>query len=317
MAFLFKSSKGKSPQELGKALLSNLLKLDACLGTEPVPTSELSRLLEENTKTLLSIKSVISNAEDEDAFDEMCHEFYSNDLLFQLLSRIRIVEFETRKEIVAIFLHLLRRQIGTRFVTADFLNGDKRALQFLFTSYACGDIALHCGIMIRECCKFGSLVHALLDLESFWRIFEFIELPEFQLSSDAFATLRELLLRGKQVSAAFLAQHYALFIGHFNRLLQLENYVIKRQTLKLLGDLFKDRANSQILLQYVGEAENLKITMNALRDKSKSIQLEAFHIFKLFLFASTMSCAVREILENNQQRLISFVSNFCSDKLGT
>ena len=34
--------------------------------------------------------------------------------------------------------------------------------------------------------------------------------------------------------------------------------------------------------RYIGEEEQLKAAMNLLRDPSASIQLEAFHVFKIF-----------------------------------
>lgn len=35
------------------------------------------------------------------------------------------------------------------------------------------------------------------------------------------------------------------------------------------------------MAKYVTNAENLKLLMNLLRDKSKNIQYEAFHVFKV------------------------------------
>jgi len=63
------------------------------------------------------------------------------------------------------------------------------------------------------------------------------------------------------------------------------NYVTKRQSIKLLGEILLDRANYNIMLAYVDSPDHLKLTMNLLRDKSKNIQYEAFHVFKVcFLF---------------------------------
>ena len=57
-------------------------------------------------------------------------------------------------------------------------------------------------------------------------------------------------------------------------LLQSTNYVTRRQSLKLLGELLLDRANFTIMTRYIGDPENLKLMMNMLRDKSKNIQFE-------------------------------------------
>lgn len=89
-------------------------------------------------------------------------------------------------------------------------------------------------------------------------------------------------------------------------MLHSTNYVTRRQSLKvptthffvliwqfshsptmggsyfqLLGELLLDRANFSVMTKYISEPENLKLMMNMLRDKSRNIQFEAFHVFKV------------------------------------
>ena len=59
------------------------------------------------------------------------------------------------------------------------------------------------------------------------------------------------------------------------------NYVTKRQSLKLLGEILLDRANFNVMTRYIANEANLKMMMNMLRDSSKNIQFEAFHVFKV------------------------------------
>lgn len=51
--------------------------------------------------------------------------------------------------------------------------------------------------------------------------------------------------------------------------------------LQLLGELLLDRHNFTIMTKYISKPENLKLMMNLLRDKSRNIQFEAFHVFKV------------------------------------
>lgn len=55
----------------------------------------------------------------------------------------------------------------------------------------------------------------------------------------------------------------------------------KRQSLKLLGEILLDRTNFKIMTRYIADEENLKVVMNLLKDRSKNIQFEAFHVFKV------------------------------------
>lgn len=59
------------------------------------------------------------------------------------------------------------------------------------------------------------------------------------------------------------------------------NYVTKRQSLKLLGEILLDRANFNVMTRYIANEANLRMMMNMLRDSSKNIQFEAFHVFKV------------------------------------
>ena len=50
--------------------------------------------------------------------------------------------------------------------------------------------------------------------------------------------------------------------------------------LQLLGELLLDRANGKVMMKYVSEPNNLMMMMILLKDNSRSIQFEAFHVFK-------------------------------------
>ena len=82
--------------------------------------------------------------------------------------------------------------------------------------------------------------------------------------------------------AQFLQINYDQFFAKYNSLLKSSNYVAKRQSIKLLGEILLDRANYTIMTMYVDSADHLKLTMNLLRDKSRNVQYEAFHVFKVF-----------------------------------
>lgn len=74
----------------------------------------------------------------------------------------------------------------------------------------------------------------------------------------------------------------------YNTLIVSNNYVTKRQSLKLLGEILLDRANYSIMTRYIASEANLKLMMNFLRDRSRNIQFEAFHVFKVS--ARRVSC---------------------------
>lgn len=68
------------------------------------------------------------------------------------------------------------------------------------------------------------------------------------------------------------------------------------------------------MTQYISSAENLKLMMNLLRDKSKNIQFEAFHVFKVFVANPNKNKPVLEILQKNQEKLLKFLGDFHNDR---
>ena len=65
---------------------------------------------------------------------------------------------------------------------------------------------------------------------------------------------------------------------------------------------------------YISNPENLKLMMNLLRDKSKNIQFEAFHVFKVFVANPNKTKAVLDLLIRNKEKLVTFLGTFHSDR---
>lgn len=64
---------------------------------------------------------------------------------------------------------------------------------------------------------------------------QFVESPYFDVASDAFATLKDSLTKHKALISSFLDASYDQFFRFYMRLVSSENYVTKRQSVKLLG----------------------------------------------------------------------------------
>ncbi|MED6236552.1 Calcium-binding protein 39 [Ataeniobius toweri] len=219
-----------------------------------------------------------------------------------------------KKDVAQIFNNILRRQIGTRTPTVEYLCTQQNILFMLLKGYESPDIALNCGIMLRECIRHEPLAKITLCSEEFYDFFRYVEMSTFDIASDAFATFKDLLTRHKLLSAEFLEQHYDRFFSEYEKLLHSENYVTKRQSLKLLGELLLDRHNFTIMTKYISKPENLKLMMNLLRDKSRNIQFEAFHVFKVFVANPNKTQPILDILLKNQTKLIEFLSKFQNDR---
>ena len=95
----------------------------------------------------------------------MAQETYNTDLLYHLVVHIHRLEFESRKDVVQIFNNLLRRQIGSRSPTVEYLVGKPEVLFAAFAGYENEDIALNTGMVLREMLRYEPLCKILLHSE--------------------------------------------------------------------------------------------------------------------------------------------------------
>jgi calcium binding protein 39 len=257
---------------------------------------------------------VVGNDPNPELVAQLSQEMYNNDVLESLVLSLAKIEFEAKKDVAQIFNNLLRRQIGTRFPTVEYICKKESILFVLQKGYEAHDIALNCGMILRECIRNEPLARILLYSDQFVKYFEYVQLSTFDIASDAFATFKELLTRHKTMVADYLQTNYDTFVEHYATLLDSDNYVTKRQSLKLLGEILLDRANFHVMTRYIANPDNLKLMMNLLRHKSRNIQYEAFHVFKVFVANPNKSRPVLDILRKNQEKLVTFLGTFHMDR---
>lgn len=305
------SKSHKNPAEIVKILKDNL----AILEKQDKKTDKAS---EEVSKSLQAMKEILCGTNDKEppteAVAQLAQELYNSGLLVTLIADLQLIDFEGKKDVTQIFNNVLRRQISTRFPTVEYISAHPHILFMLLKGYEAPQIALRCGIMLRESIRHEPLAKIILFSNQFRDFFKYVELSTFDIASDAFATFKDLLTRHKVLVADFLEQNYDTIFEDYEKLLQSENYVTKRQSLKLLGELILDRHNFAIMTKYISKPENLKLMMNLLRDKSPNIQFEAFHVFKVFVASPHKTQPIVEILLKNQPKLIEFLSSFQKER---
>ncbi|KAJ4460767.1 putative Calcium-binding protein 39 [Paratrimastix pyriformis] len=312
MSFSFFKKK-KSPVELVRGIQEIL----HTLPERQRDPRNMEKTVEELSKLLAATKVVLyGDAENEanpESIAQLVSETVQSDILPLLITNLEVAEFESRKDIAMIFNAILRREVGGQSVV-QYLLVHPEVIETLVRSYENVPIALTAGNMLRELLSYEVLARQLLESESFYKFFSYVEMSNFDVSSDAFATFKDLLTRHKAMVADFLARNYDRVMSSYATLLNSQNYVTRRQSIKLLGELLLDRANFSIMTHYISEPNNLKSMMMLLRDHSKNIQFEAFHVFKVFVANPQKPAPIVEILAKNKDKLIQFLTNFHNDK---
>lgn len=107
---------------------------------------------------------------------------------------------------------------------------------------------------------------------------------------------------------------YKRLVQFFTEMLLSDNYVLQRQSLKLLSEFLLDRDNFKIMMKFISDKANLKLIMNMLRQPQSNIQFEAFHVFKVFVANPIKPAEISEILLANKAKLVAFLRGFQNDK---
>ncbi|BGP65332.1 Hym1p [Rhodotorula toruloides] len=288
-------SKTKAPPDLVRSLREAIYKLDS----PQVGPEQKRKANEDISKYLFQMKVLLyGDGETEpqpEIIAQLAQEVYANDLLQLLVHNIWRFEFEARKDVSQIFNNLLRRQIGTRWPTVEHLSAKEETIFAALKGYENADVALNTGMILRAMLRHEPLARILLYSDKFYNFIDYIEQTTFGIACDAQANFRETLTRHKPMVAEYLDENYD-------------------QSLKLLGEILLDRTNFKVMTRYIANEENLKVMMNLLKDRSKNIQFEAFHVFKIFVANPKKPPQIEAILRRNKDKLIAFLRNFHNDR---
>lgn len=305
MAFLLKRNP-KTPADLVRALNELICKWDQ--------NADLRKYQDDLARYLKQIKVILHGDEDQepqqDQIAALAQEVHATDLLSHLVHNIRKLDFDLRKDVFILFLALLRRQSAGECPTVSYLLRHTEILVKLMKGPEYPDVALVCGQILRDCVKFELVNRFVLYHPLFWKLFKYVQLPIFEVATDVFLTLNSLLTVHKKLVAEFLTTHCAMFIENINELIKSDNYVTKRQSVRLLRELVLQKPNQHFLMSYFDDAKSLKIVMILLSDKLKNVQIEGFHIFKFFVAKPKKSPKIIDILAKNKENFEHFFENF-------
>ncbi|KAA6346582.1 MAG: putative Calcium-binding protein 39, partial [Streblomastix strix] len=130
-----------------------------------------------------------------------------------------------------IFTALVHRE-GSEPLITPYILKNKEILQSLLIKYGNADLALQYGMMLRECVRVESLAKVTIEMPEFYRLFEYVQVENFEIASDAFTTMKEILTRHKTLVAEFLQNNYEPFFKAYSTLLSSTNYATRRQSIK-------------------------------------------------------------------------------------
>ncbi|KAJ0045486.1 hypothetical protein Pint_03994 [Pistacia integerrima] len=319
MKSIFKSKPktSKSSDEVVRLTRNLLVSL---LSNEPDFRKRDDKVAELN-KLIRDLKFILYGSAESEPVAEACkkltEEFFKENtlrLLIICLPRLNLemTIFHRLAQMPPKWLQICRgNMLMDGLIAPIYLEENLDLLDILVSGYEDPEITLHYGNMLRECIRHQIIARSVLESESFRKFFDYIQLPHFDIAADATATFKELLTRHKSTVAGFLSNNFDWFFHDYNtKLLESSNYITRRQAIKLLGDILLERSNSAVMIRYVSLKDNLRILMNLLRESSKNIQMDAFHVFKLFAANQNKPPEIMNVPIANQDKLLRFFADF-------
>mmetsp|Transcript_48844 Transcript_48844/g.156460 ORF Transcript_48844/g.156460 Transcript_48844/m.156460 type:complete len:287 (+) Transcript_48844:262-1122(+) len=278
---LFTHAKPKNATEFVHACVEECAHLEDATRGEEKRAKAIRHLSEylEHLKTMLTGDGT-TNPDPADVA-AIAAKAVEEDFPLHVVKHLADLEFEARKDAVQVVAKMMRAEVDGACPVAEWMAGKIPLVRDILKGYQKPDVALNLGCIARELNRSEKLSALILECPEFWYFFTYVNDSNFEIASDAFASLKEFLTRHKALVAPLLANKYDEFFGHYQKLLTSDNYITRRQSLKLLGELLLDRANTQAMMHFITTPENLIQMMTLLKDSSKSIQFEAFHVFKV------------------------------------
>eukprot|EP00930_Biecheleria_cincta_P076749 TRINITY_DN63971_c0_g1_i1.p1 TRINITY_DN63971_c0_g1~~TRINITY_DN63971_c0_g1_i1.p1 ORF type:complete len:357 (+),score=77.23 TRINITY_DN63971_c0_g1_i1:142-1212(+) len=244
---------------------------------------------------------------------ELATRLLQDDAPARLLAHLDLLDFESRKS----SMHLVSAisKSSPEGALLAYLRRQPEYIKMLLEGLGNPNISIHCSSMLKACMCSHDLVGELLHQGAATRIIELAGKEDFDVSSEAFASLRELVMAYPEAAAHFLEANFENFFGSYHSLVEAtESYATRRRALKLLSEVLLSRPFGAVMVRYVSDSEFLQLHMNMMRDSSAAIRLEVFHVFKIFAANPRKPRRVELILLRNKERLIKLLENSVAEK---
>jgi len=203
--------KKKTPEQLVTSASSSLKTLLGIPSSDAIElradTAELKALADDNLcKNLSQMKSILYGdgqyvEVDEGGAKELSRWIQSEGMLVLLITHIDNIPFEVRKDTALLFNNLMRKNISD---FSEYVYDHLSLVSRLTEAYNNTSTALICGSMLRECVRYDKLARTMLNADYLWQFFDkYVHLPNFEVASDAFNTLRDLLITSTVSACGF------------------------------------------------------------------------------------------------------------------
>lgn len=230
-------------------------------------------------------------------------------------------EKESKKQIIEIFSELFNMKSDPNPLAEGLASDAHRTIEAILDKFESSTNSTYYANILKMMSSKPELIKYFLDVKIFQVLANYASNSVFDISSEALTVFIEILFsENKKVQrevSNFLNEYKAEMMEIFLDLFNQDNYLAKREGMKMLYDLLLNKDyNREFADYFITEKEHLKFTMTSLNDESTPIQTEAFLLLLVFLQAPTEKRGpkVNDTLRKNKDQLIEFVQHFMEEK---
>ncbi|KAJ6756745.1 hypothetical protein OIU79_029015 [Salix purpurea] len=191
MKELFKS-KPRTPVDIVRQTRDILIFADQ--SSTSLSDSKREEKMAELGKNIRELKSILYGNSESEPVSEACaqltQEFFRENTLRILIFCLPQLNLGARKDATQIVANLQSQQVNSRLIASDYLEKNTDLLDILIAGYENTDMALHYGVMLRECIRHQTVARYVLESPNVKKLFDYIQLPYFHISADAAATFK-------------------------------------------------------------------------------------------------------------------------------
>ncbi|XP_047174835.1 putative MO25-like protein At5g47540, partial [Vigna umbellata] len=188
---LFKP-KPKTPVELVRHARELIIFVESKTCTRE---SKREEKLSELSKTILEIRTALyGNGESEpnpDACTQITREFFRDDTFRIFILYLAKLKLGARQDATHVIANLQRQRVNSQLIASRYLQENLDLVDMLICGYDKeGDVALTYGAVARECIRHQTVAKHVLESDNMKKFFEYIQLPNFEIASDAVSTFK-------------------------------------------------------------------------------------------------------------------------------
>lgn len=283
---------------------------------------DVNELVKDVPRTLLELVKELAGKKGESTPpQESCDLFaalLAADMPARLVALLPWLEFDVRNIVTNVIGSILWPEMPAMVhrLALQYLRGHEKLFGTLVHGFGDDRCVTYCAAMLRSCARHKELVETFFAGGHFLKLLRFAAQGSFEVSSEAFRTCTELLLRHKAASAAWLEDNTEEVFEVLNGCLAADEYVRQRQAVALLTRILLDLSFQRVMLAYVRDARHLQLVMNLFRRDSRALEVDAFHLLKLFVADPHKGRRVHAILHKNRAGLLRRVGQLAPKKPG-